>query len=790
MAEPVTLIVSVDTEEDNWEPAATGLTVENIRELPRLGLFLERFGVRPTYFTTYQVASTGWAAEIVCGIAGTSQGEVGAHLHPWNTPPIAFEMTPAVTMVGNLPMAVQRAKIQVLTVMLQTAMGKRPSSFRAGRWGLNASTASALIECGYRADSSVTPFRSWSEDFGPSHVGAPLGVYRLGLQSDHRLHTRNGPLVEVPVSSGYSRRGWRVAQAINRALDAGVLQRTGILVLAERLHLFNHVVLSPEIEAVPHMVTLVRRLLARGVRHLNLTFHSSSLRAGLNPFSRTEADVDRFYTRLATMIEKIGDMTDLRFATVREAASLLAPPIEPSTADTTGARVSSEKRLLVVSYHFPPDPAIGSMRWAGLTKYLAAHGWSSWVVTAAVQQEPALPGVTVLTHRRRTTLNDLYLRWRSRVRRNAPRREPDTGMAAPKAPARGSWFAQFRYEAGVLLGLPDDARGWVLTAAWATRRLIARENPSVVVSSGPPHSAHLATWLATRFMRVSWMVDLRDPWAGPITDGWAETTFVRSKLAHWLTTRLEGLVLRSATTIICNTREFTVALATRYPNARIAFVPNAVDRALLPAITAPPFAGLGIVHVGTIYGGRDLGPVLLALREFLRRHPEAATDGTRVRLAGSLEAPFASAVHREVSELQLDQVVDFLGVLPRHEALELVGRSRLAVVLAQDQEFQVPAKLYEMVAMGVPTVVIASPESAASSEAERLGASAISPKDIAGLVHLMEEVWSPSVQSARTPASDVDYEQLARRVSMFLAAPETVTPVLPGPVPAPAQEII
>ena len=786
MAEPVTLIVSVDTEEDNWEPTTEGLTVENIRELPRLDRFLERLGARPTYFTTYQVASTDWAAEIVRGVAGAGRAEVGAHLHPWNTPPVAFEMTPAVTMVGNLPMAVQRAKIQVLTVTLQTTMGKRPSSFRAGRWGLNASTASALIECGYRVDSSVTPFRSWSEDFGPSHVGAPIGVYRLGVQSDHRLHARSGPLVEVPISSGYSRRGWRVAKAINRALDAGVLQRTGILVLAERLHLFNHVVLSPEIEAVEDMVTLVRRLLARGVRHLNLTFHSSSLRAGLNPFSRTDADVERFYARLATMIEKIASMTDVRFATIKEAAGLLAPPIEPSSADMTGARFSSGKRLLVVSYHFPPDPAIGSMRWAGLTKYLAAHGWSSWVVTAAVQRERALPGVTVVSHRRRTTLNDLYLRWRSRARRASPRADVAGGTVGPRKPAQRSWLAQFRYEAGVLLGLPDDARGWILTAAWATRKLIRRERPSVVVSSGPPHSAHVATWLATRFIRISWMVDLRDPWAGPITDGWAESTFVRSRLSRWLTTRLEGLVLRSATTIICNTREFTVALAARYPNARIAFVPNAVDRALLPTVTAAPFEGLGIVHVGTIYGGRDLGPILLALREFLNRHPEAATDGTRVRLAGSLEETGASAVRRQVSELDLESAVDFLGVLPRRDALELVGRSRLAVVLAQDQEFQVPAKLYEMVAMGVPTVVIASPESAASSEAERLGASAISPEDISGLVQLMEEVWGHSAQSAPRLASDVDYEQLARRVSMFLSAPETVTAA--AAVPAPAQE--
>ena len=73
----------------------------------------------------------------------------------------------------------------------------------------------------------------------------------------------------------------------------------------------------------------------------------------------------------------------------------------------------------------------------------------------------------------------------------------------------------------------------------------------------------------------------------------------------------------------------------------------------------------------------------------------------------------------------------------------------LALVLAQGQEFQVPAKLYEMVAMGVETVVLASVHSAASSEAWRLGATSIDPQDTEGLVKLMERARCGSVARRR-----------------------------------------
>src|SRR6266849_5390025 len=136
MARPITLIVSIDTEEDNWQPTRCGITVENIRELPRVQRVFNHLGVRATYFTSYQVATTPWAAALIAEIADSGAAEIGAHLHPWNTPPLDEPLEGRFSMAMNLPLALQVAKIRALTQAVEAACGRRPVSFRTGRWGI------------------------------------------------------------------------------------------------------------------------------------------------------------------------------------------------------------------------------------------------------------------------------------------------------------------------------------------------------------------------------------------------------------------------------------------------------------------------------------------------------------------------------------------------------------------------------------------------------------------------------------------------------------------------------
>ncbi len=323
----VLLIVSIDTEEDNWHRSREDVTLHNIAalgRLGRLGRLFQRLGVRATYFTTYQVAIQDGAVETLREVCSDGSAEIGAHLHPWNTPPLAEAFVPRNSMLKNLPAELQLAKLRRLTAALEEAFEVTPRAFRAGRYGLGRETVGALLSCGYCVDSSVSPFMNLERvDDGPTFVGAPLDVYRLAPDRDVRCPTPDGPVLEVPLSYGYSRGPFTLWDPVRRLLEAAPLRWFHLAGIAARLGVVQRISLSPELASVPDMLTLSRRLLEHGVRHLHVSWHSPSLKPGLSPFAPTAADVERLYASVEAYVEGLSQITPVTFATVSEAAAVL-----------------------------------------------------------------------------------------------------------------------------------------------------------------------------------------------------------------------------------------------------------------------------------------------------------------------------------------------------------------------------------------------------------------------------------------------------------------------------------
>jgi len=261
---------------------------------------------------------------------------------------------------------------------------------------------------------------------------------------------------------------------------------------------------------------------------------------------------------------------------------------------------------------------------------------------------------------------------------------------------------------------------------------------------------------------------LRDPWAGPLTKAWESHPRLQTWLFRALFPRLERLAFRAAQGVITSTEHLAEALAVRYPDVAVACVPNGVDAESLPPPAPDPYPGLGITYAGTLYAGRDLGPVVRALRIFLERHPDAARAGSKLRVAGHAEARHAGAFEDAVAASGLGPYVEVLGPLPRAQALNVVSRSRLVVVLAQQQQLQIPGKLYESVAMGLPTLVVAEVDSAAGVEGSRLGATVHDPADVEGIAGVLEQLWRGDARPRSPCPLPITYEGIAPLVDELL----------------------
>jgi hypothetical protein len=289
---PVTVAVSIDTEEDNWGSfAVEGATNENIGHLLDLQEVFDRWGARATYLVNRSPLMERKSVDVLGRLSARDDVEIGAHCHPWNTPPYTGE-GPGQSMMCNLTDDQNRLKVREVADRLHRELGVAPQTFRAGRWGLGPGVARALVAEGIRIDCSVSPFVDWSPVGGPDYSQAPYVPYRFHparpLEPDP-----TGELIQLPTTVGFLGGGHRLAGTVRHRLERSWLARLKIIGALDTAGFLALRWLSPETSSGQDMVRLADSMIRSGSTFLQLTFHSCTLLPGATPFVRTEGDRTR-----------------------------------------------------------------------------------------------------------------------------------------------------------------------------------------------------------------------------------------------------------------------------------------------------------------------------------------------------------------------------------------------------------------------------------------------------------------------------------------------------------------
>jgi peptidoglycan/xylan/chitin deacetylase (PgdA/CDA1 family) len=288
------LLVGIDTEGDNqWDAAArVDQRFENIYALPRLHALFARHGVRPTYVVTYPVVTDPRSADVLRALLAGGDCEIGAHHHAWETPPCTLEDRQRHPYASNLPAGQFEAQLASLTDAIAGAVGRRPVSYRSGRFGFSAAHVGALERLGYQVESSVAPLFNEAHKGGPEFVEAPLTPYFLSYDSAVRPGTSD--VLEVPVSAALDR---RLPRAVRHAYARLPKPYTSRRVL-RALGLLRMRWLRPSYSSLDDMCSLARDLASWQEPVLNLLFHSSEALVGGSPYNRTPAELAAFCDRL------------------------------------------------------------------------------------------------------------------------------------------------------------------------------------------------------------------------------------------------------------------------------------------------------------------------------------------------------------------------------------------------------------------------------------------------------------------------------------------------------------
>ena len=354
-------------------------------------------------------------------------------------------------------------------------------------------------------------------------------------------------------------------------------------------------------------------------------------------------------------------------------------------------------RVLVVTYYFPPAGGPGVQRTLKTVKYLREHGFEPVVLTVEDGAAPSrdetlvedLPdGLEVVRTRAPDPLS-LY----GRVTGKA---DVPTGAVESQGllPRLAVWV-----RANVFL--PDARVGWVPFAVRAGTTLLRdghlEARPfAAVVTSGPPHSVHLA---GLRLQRTGtpWIADFRDPWTAiNFYDDLPMTPAARA-----LDRRFERRVLRAAdaVTTVSPTWARLLERTAGLVAGSVEVVHNGVDLEDVPDERGPVRRdAFALSHVGSLYATRDPAVVWQALR---RLHEAGEIDRLVVRLvgktdAGVLEAARASGVP-----------VEAVPYVTHAEAVREQARAGLLLLTIEPfaaEDGMITGKLYEYLAIGRPVL--------------------------------------------------------------------------------------
>ena len=321
--------VAVDAEEDfDWDRpvAATAHSTACMRNICDLHEILGAYGVRPTYLLTYPVLQDDDVVHLLRRQIGRDRCDAGIQLHPWVNPPFdggdpgeAGEHELGASFSGNLPAALEARKLMALKQFFATRLGMAPRIYRAGRYGFGPNTAALLEAEDFSMDISVAPRTSASEQGGPDFSAYDCAPFWFG---------QNRTLLEMPLCRSVVGWGGRLAPQVYRALSAPVWRRWRLGGALTRARFAERITLSPEGNDVGAMLRLLRHLRARGQSAFVLSFHSSSLAVGRNPYVQTRAELHAFYDRLSGVLDAMARQ-GFAFARLSELPDHLARPARP-----------------------------------------------------------------------------------------------------------------------------------------------------------------------------------------------------------------------------------------------------------------------------------------------------------------------------------------------------------------------------------------------------------------------------------------------------------------------------
>lgn len=360
------------------------------------------------------------------------------------------------------------------------------------------------------------------------------------------------------------------------------------------------------------------------------------------------------------------------------------------------------RKVLIVTYYWPPSGGSGVQRWLKFVKYLPEYQWEPHIFTpenpSFATQDPSLekdvPPEAEVTRFPIWEPYDIFFTLSGFFSASKGRR---TG---PVVPSKNKTFFQriSTWMRGNFF-VPDPRIFWVRPSVRFLSDYIARNGISIIITTGPPHSVHLIGLnLKKKYPHVRWLADFRDPWS----DWGMWDSLMVTKAVRRIHKRMEGKVLSMADEIITIT-PFYVKRFEMLSGRNVKLLTNGYDEEDFKNLVHRREDKFTIRHVGWINEKCDPRPFMVALQAELRENVVFARD-LRLEFIGEVHPDFKNFVQER---RELATVTVFTGNVSHNALIPFYGSSSLFLLVLtgyKDAEGFLPGKLFEYLAAGIPVL--------------------------------------------------------------------------------------
>ena len=363
------------------------------------------------------------------------------------------------------------------------------------------------------------------------------------------------------------------------------------------------------------------------------------------------------------------------------------------------------KKVIILTYYWPPSGGSGVQRWMYFAKHLKALGWEPIVITVD-EKQASYPTVD---HSLEDEIHDICviktstrepLKWYSRFQSGSataaiPQGEVNTSSFLGKCAAyvRGNFF------------IPDARKGWVPFAIKAVKKLLEKESIDHLITTGPPHSTHLIGLELSKHFKLNWWADFRDPW----TDVFYNKQMLQSARSKAKDKALEKSVLEAASGILTTVDgTLTQRFKTIVPQQNIVAIANGFDDVLMASIAAQaPTDVFHIVYTGLLTHQQAYPVIIKALQTIEK------TQAIRFSMAGNIPQTIKDEISSALPHIE---VVD-CGYLSHEAAVRLMKSAHLLLnfIFEGAENQMISGKLLEYIATGVPILSLGSPDAYAGN---------------------------------------------------------------------------